>query len=87
MEVATGLMIHFRKQVTVVLIPFNGEIYPTVIAKSQPIESIRSRLCDHTRTFVRVRSNFRGKQKPIRYIGVFFNESGLNQPARQRQSF
>jgi len=36
---------------------------PTVIGKSQPIESIGSRLRDRTRTFdsgVRARSNFRG---------------------------
>ena len=43
MEVATGL-IHLRKQVTVALIPSSGEMYPMVIDKSQPIESIRLRL-------------------------------------------
>jgi hypothetical protein len=37
-----------------------GKMGPTVIDKSQPIESIESRLLDHTRTFdsgVRARSN------------------------------
>jgi hypothetical protein len=91
-EVATGLMIHLRKQVTVVLIPSNGEMHPTVIEKSQPIESVRSKPRDHTRTFVRARSNsgrtsLLEKQRLIRYRGVFFNESGLNQSARRRQNF
>ena len=43
-------------------IPSNGEMCPMVINKSQPIESIGSRLRDHTRTFdsgVRARSNSR----------------------------
>jgi hypothetical protein len=42
------------------LIPSNGTIRPTVIDKSQPTESIGSRLCDHTRTSdsgVRARCN------------------------------
>ena len=44
------------------LIPSAGRFGPTVIDKSQPIESIGSRLRDHTRTFdsgVPARSNYR----------------------------
>jgi hypothetical protein len=50
-------------------IPSLGRMGPTVIDKSQPIESIGSRLRDHTRTFdsgVRARSNYRrGRDRSI----------------------
>ena len=51
---------HLRKHVAVALIPFNDEMCPTVIDKIQPIESIGSRARNHTRTFVRARSNSSG---------------------------
>ena len=47
---------------TIESIPSNGKIGPTVINKVQPIESMGSRLPNHTRTFdsgVRTRSNSR----------------------------
>ena len=55
-----------------VCIPCNGGICPTVINKSQPIESIGSRPCDHSYTFdsgVRAQFNF-CRTSPLQGIPV-----------------
>ena len=58
-------------------IPSPGKMCPTVIDKSQPIESMGSRLRDHTRIFdsdVRARSNSR-RTLPGEGIASFLHRS------------
>ena len=57
-----GRIEQIPERVHTISIPSAGRFSPTVIDKSQPIESIGSRLRDHMRTFdsgARARSNYR----------------------------